>query len=71
MMFESKGTLIASVIINVISIICLICVSVHFTKISSAQEKLINDQNKTIIGEDETITTQAKKIDDLQNKILG
>ena len=50
MVFESKGTLFASVIMNVISIVCSICVSVHYSRGSSALEKLINKQNKYILA---------------------
>ena len=71
MVLESKRTLIASVIVNVISIICLICVSVHFTVNSLAQEKIIVGQNKNLSVHMEKLAVKSRKIDELRNKILS
>ena len=71
MVFELKEKFIASVIINVISIICLICVSAHFTKISSVQEKIIVGQNENISVQMDKLAESSGKIDELRSKILS
>ena len=49
-MFESKKILIASAIFNVIFVVSLSCLAVHYTGKNYALSKKINKQNKTISG---------------------
>ena len=85
MVFDSKKLLIASAILNVILVISLSCLAVHYTGKYSAYNKVISDQNKTISAQTNKIAEQnkiilkvqsvkvdqLKKINDLQNKIIG
>ena len=51
MVFESKKILIASVILNVILVISLSCLAVHYTGKNFVLNNIISKQNKTISGQ--------------------
>ena len=82
---DSKKILIASAIFNVILVISLSCLAVHYTgnyyslhkEISeqnetiSGQKNKLAEQNKTIVKIQSLKVNQSKKIDDLKNQLLG
>ena len=51
MVFESKKILIASAVFNVIFVISLSCLAVHYTEKSYVLKNVISKQNKTISGQ--------------------
>ena len=48
MVFESKKTLIASAIFNVIMIICISCLAISCSRKNYVLNKKVSEQNKTI-----------------------
>ena len=68
---ELKKILIASAIFNVFIVICFASLAAHCSGKYYALNKVIREQNKTMSGQKDKLIEQSKKLDGLENILLG